>query len=221
MPIFLNLDLTDLFIAIGEVIFIISCLSKDMFMLRFVMNIGLAFYIAAGIYAGFDAPGMKALIFFSMVSFVANFYRIIQILRERNLLLIPPHYKTIYEKNFSMMNPGEFLKLQKLATLQTTPMRSVLIEQDDYVKDLMLITKGQVKIIINNEVKTILGPHFYVGELSFLSGEITAAKVVATEDLELMVWPKAALSKLERDDTVLYISLTKSIVNNLIYKIKK
>lgn len=216
----LNFDLTDLFIAIGEIVLIASCLYKDMLKLRLVMNIGLAFYISAGIHAGYNAPGMKALIFFSAINFVANLYRIWQIHKERNLLLIPDDYRTLYEKNFSAMIPGEFLKLQKLAKIQTASKSSVLFEKDQHVKDLFLITKGQVKVIIQDKVKTFLGPHSFIGEMSFLSGDLTTAKVVATEDIELMVWHGSTLSQLERDDASLYIHLTKSIANNLIIKLR-
>lgn len=211
--------MVDLIISLAEILIIISYLFRDILLLRIVTTFGLIGYVIAGFIAGYNEAGMKALIILNAAGVLVNIYQIYQIFLERAPILLPDNLKELYKECFHKLVPADFLKLHKMAISKTTPAKFFLIEQDKLLNELMLITKGHVNIVINGQTVTKLGQYFYIGEMCYLSGKPATATVIAADEVEVLVWSKKILDKLERDDPKLHSKFYQSIANNLITKI--
>lgn len=212
--------LVDIIFSLAAILITLSYIFRDILLLRIIAIVGAFTYVIGGLIAGFDTPGMKALIFFSLVNLLVNLYQSVLLIIERLPVLLPAELKNIYRQCFSMMTTREFAQLYKWAKIQTTQSGEVLIRQDEPVSDIIIIQKGQVDIAKENKIITKLGPNFFIGEFSFLTHEKAKATVaVSSPELTYLIWRHDDLHRLESANTQLYIKLKKAIAINMIKKI--
>lgn len=214
--------MVDLMFALAEILLVISYLFRDILFLRIVTNLGLLGYIAGGLIAGLSASGMTALVVFNILGFVINSYQIVRIFLDRQPILLPDDLKKMYYAVFHHFTPTEFLKLYRLAEVRQLVRGEQLTRQDQPVPELMLIKSGQVSIVINDKEITTIGPDFFVGEMSFLTGDLaTATVVVLSETCEVVCWSKEVLYKLKDHNSVLFNQLNQTLGSNLIKKVNR
>lgn len=211
--------MVDLFISLAEILVITSFLFRDILYLRIITTFGLAAYTVAGLVAGYNAPGMKALIFFNVAGIIINFYQIYRIIHQRFSISLPSELKEIYNTNFSMLTPQAFLKFYNLASVKLLPKDSYITTEGGNIMELLLIKKGLVDVMVNEELLVSLGPNYYIGEMGFLTNKQSTATIIVKEDVEAIAWEKSALDKLENTDSNLHTTLYRSIAENLIRKI--
>lgn len=214
--------MVDLIILIGEIIFLISYLFKDILYLRIITLGGLLSYIIAGLVAGFHVPGMTPLIIFTALGFLINIYQIALIIISRQPILLPDEIKDLYTNNFKIMTPKEFYKFYKMADVKKYTQKEVLATQNQPISNLLLLKDGTVDIIKNNTFVTHLSAGFFIGEMSFLTGEMATATVeVASPEIECIIWEKTKLAKLQHKEPELYEKVRQVIALNLVKKLDR
>lgn len=211
--------MVDLIISLAEVLVITSFLFRDILYLRVITTLGLVAYAVAGLVAGYRSPGMTALIIFNVAGIIINVYQIYRIIQQRFSTTLPGDLSEVYHENFSMLSPQAFMKFYNLATVKSIPRHSYITTEGGVISELFLIKKGLVEVIVNEEPLVSLGPHYYLGEMGFLTNKQSTATIVAKEDVEVIAWEKSTLAKLEQNDASLYTTLYRSIAENLIKKI--
>ena len=92
------------------------------------------------------------------------------------------------------MNPIHFKKLVKLGTIRTVPENTCLIKENTHINELMLITKGLIKITRNDKILAYVKDGRFVGEMSFMSGATTTANFDTLEETEMIVRDKTLLT---------------------------
>ncbi len=210
----------DLLFALAELFIISSFIFRDIFYLRLLANLGLSCYLIGALIAGYDATGMKALILFNVIGLVINTYQILFLLHEKRSIDLGPELNVVYYRNFSMVTIQEFLKLLQISTIKKVKKGTCFVTQNAPVSELCLIKSGTVDIIINNSIVTQIGRGFYIGEMSFLSGNPASATVqVASNEIEMICWKISTLEKLHHSNLDLYNKFNLSIANNLIQKV--
>lgn len=210
----------DILFSIAALLISASYLFRDILFLRLVTLGGCLVYALAGFINGYTAPGMKALIFFSLVNFFINFYQIIILIIERIPIVLPNEIKDIYKSCFSMMTPTQFMKLYKLAKTHEAHKGEKLAVQHEPIPNLLIIKDGIAKVIKDRHTISSLEGGFFVGEMSFLSeGTANATVEVSSDKLTYIVWNKKKLSVLQNKNVELYNLLKKAISINLIKKI--
>lgn len=212
----------DLMFFICGILLVGSYLFRDLLILRLITMVAMVFNTAGGILMGIHAPGMKSLIFFSAIIFFVNAYRSTKIILGRMPVFLPDEIKDVYMKNFNMMTTNEFLRIYKFALIKKFKKGEQLTTEDQPVKSLMLIKNGRVNIIKNGQSIERVDSHFFIGEMSFLSGELATATVeVESDEIEMIEWDKAKLNQLKKDDYSLYDKLEAALAINLIKKINR
>ncbi len=214
--------MVDIIFAISEVIFVVSYLCRSMLLLRLITMLGSTGYITGSILAGYDAPGMGVLIVFNIVIILVNLVQAYFIIIERLPGMVPENLKEIYKKCFQSLTVNEFLKLMKLSKIIKSKAGRFLTTAGQPVPEIILIKTGSVKIFKNNICVTELPEGFFIGEMSFLTGEPANATVeVAIDNTESVHWYKEKLKKLADKEPVLYAKFKDVLAINLIRKIDK
>ena len=86
-----------------------------------------------------------------------------------------------------MLNGGNWLSM---------PRGDILLYENQTADYLMLLFKGTVEILVADKQVAVLYPGSFIGEMSFLSGELTTATAKAITDVKLYTWKKTDLLKL-------------------------
>lgn len=216
------IDIVDLMFMLAEIAIVTSFLFRDILFLRIATNVGLVAYIAGALFAGLNVAGMKVLIFSNLLGLAINTYQIFQVVSERKPVLLPDELRSVYHHIFQSLTPAEFMKLYRLAEVRQISKGEVLIRQNKLVTELILIKSGEVNVIKNDQVVTQLGANYFVGEMSYLSGDLAKATVdVASEVCEIIVWHNEALFKLEAKNNALFNKLNQVLGSDLMNKINR
>ena len=101
-----------------------------------------------------------------------------------------------YEIKFSDLKPHEARPIFKYAKRMTVVGEQLLLKDGEDNESLYLILEGECRVEKNGQdVATLAAGHF-VGELSFLSGDVVSADVIASNQTRLMFWDKRSLAPL-------------------------
>lgn len=158
-------------------------------------------------------------IIWSIVFVGTNLWWVSVLYYEKLTLNLGEHEKRMLELTFSKMNPIHFKKLVRLSTKKTVPENTSLIKENTRINELMLITKGLVKITRNDNILAYVKDGRFVGEMSFMSGETTTANCDTLEETEMIVWDKTVLTEFLRKNENIKKELNDVFSEDLIKKL--
>lgn len=213
--------LVDLIFALAEIFIVVSCIFRDMLILRVLIVTGMLGYLVGAITAGYHEPGMRALIVFSAMTVIINLFQIIRLITDRIPILVPDEVKDIYLSMFATIVTRDFLELYKLSEKKHYVAGDIIAKEDQPVTALIAINKGSVSINKKGKTITTLGPGYFVGEISALTGGTATATAVAEGPLDCIIWSKEVINKLADTNPELYNKLKQDFVLNLIKKINE
>ena len=93
------------------------------------------------------------------------------------------------------------------------------MRQGIHLDRMYLIATGEAAVLLGGRVVTRIGPGKFVGEIAFLTGEMSTAMVVATEPLRCLEWRREALDTLKKKRPELVGALQAAIGLDLSAKI--
>jgi len=211
--------LIDLFFSLAELFIVIAYIFSDMLLLRIITVLGMATYIVGAVLAGYSAPGMKALIVFSALALCVNLVQIYKIVIDKLTIILPEDIRDLYQQMFPSFTTTEFGKIYRLATKKKFKKGQSITILNQSVSDLIAIKSGNVSITQDDQTIAQIGPGFFVGEMSFLTGKGATATTKANTDTECIIWKHHSLHQLSKKNPQLYDKLKQEISVNLIKKI--
>ena len=128
-----------------------------------------------------------------------------------NLLILlysmrPPNFDSleaqVHKLKFSDLKHHEAAPFFKLARRMTSRKGELLLKDGDSNNRLFLIVEGSCRIMKNETEIAVLTAGEFVGELSFVSGEVISADVISTEDTTIMFWDRHALEPLFKKNSL-------------------
>lgn len=214
-------DLIDLFFSLAEIFIVIAYTFRNMLVLRIITVVGMATYILGAFLAGYSVPGMKALIGFSALAMCVNLVQIFKLALDKLTILLPEDIRWLYQQMFSSFTTTEFGKIYGMALKKKYAKGQLITLQDQPVTELIAINSGSVSIIQDDQIVAQIGPGFFVGEMSFLTGKVATTTTKADEDTECIIWKQDILHQLTNKNPQLHSKLIQEISFNLIKKITK
>jgi hypothetical protein len=148
-----------------------------------------------------------------------NIFHIGLIIWEKRSVRLTGHHKEIHAKFFNDLNPGEYLKLANMGHLRTSDHEEVLIHEKTEIEMLMILYKGRVELKCKNKRIKIIPDGHFIGEMSFLTGALTTAQVVAIDQVKYFFWPKAKLKAFLMKNPKYMASVQRAIGGQLINNI--
>lgn len=155
----------------------------------------------------------------NFVFMAINIFHIGLILWEKRSIKLKDYHKDLYEMFFNDLTPGEYLKLVSLGHIRTSEFNEILIKEKSNIEMLMILYKGKVNLSCRGEKVVSISKSQFIGEMSFLTGELTTAEVKAEDQVKYFFWPKDKLKSFLLKNPKYMASLQRAIGAQLIDKI--
>ncbi len=195
----------------------LSYLVRDIFWLRSISILS----SLAGIIYGYSALSepLWINIIWNMVFIAVNIVWIAVILKERRSVDFTDEEKELYSTVFHTFSPVEFMKLMRIGKWKVCQPNEVLIVEHQPTDDMMLIYNGEVEVWVRDRKIATLKDGAFVGEMSFLTGNLPTATVKATKETRCVVWSKEELRKLLNRNPSMWATLQGVLSTDLTKKL--
>jgi CRP-like cAMP-binding protein len=139
--------------------------------------------------------------------------------RERRNLKFTDEELALHAKVFKDMPKSAFRKLLNIAGQEDLPTDFVMVHQNTMIDKLALISDGLAKIEVDDIIVSYVRNGQFVGEMSFLSGNLTTATVTTIDETRCLLWDKEQLRELMKKDIEVETSLRMVFNSDLLSKL--
>ncbi len=179
-------------IHIANVLFLCSYLVKDIFWLRLLSVAG---GLVLLVFALLQPTPLWPSIAWNVLFAIINAYQLYVLFLERRPVTLAENELRLYKLVFRTLTPREFVKLLALGRWEEARATELLVERGQELDRVMVIVGGKTNVRVGEQTIAELGEGQFVGEMSFLTGQVPTADVVATESTRYVAWKKSELSK--------------------------
>jgi len=140
------------------------------------------------------------------------------IAKEKNLKFTDEEL-ALHAKVFKNMPKTAYRKLLNIAGYEDLPIDFVMVHQNTTIDKLALISDGLAKVEVDKSTVSYVRNGQFVGEMSFLSGNLTTATVTTIDETRCLLWDKEQLKELMRKDIEVEASLQMVFSSDLLSKL--
>lgn len=209
----------DIVINISYLLFLVGFALKDILWLRIVIIIAASVDIIGRAWLA-PEPLYSDIIWCSF-DVIVNGYQLIMIARERSLLRFTDEEKHLHKMVFRNVPELQYKRLLNIGAWETLPDASVIVKQNAEMESLIVIYEGLAKVEVDGKIVTYLRNGNFVGEMSFLSGNLTTAKVTTLMPTRVLTWKKSVLQELMNKDEDLLMAMHSVFSGDLLAKLTK
>ena len=206
----------DLWIHLGNVLFLLAYLVRDILWLRILTVVGtlclMAYYVCCALYVP---------IIWNSLFTIVNVVQITLLIMERRPVFLGEDELRLYRNVFRTLTPREFSKLLLIADWKHTTEGEVLLEQDEPISQLALVSGGTASVEIDGRHIADVGPGQFIGEMGFLTQQPASASVVSRIPLDILSWPAERLREYLQDAPQLHVKFQGILGADLVEKLKK
>jgi CRP-like cAMP-binding protein len=168
---------------------------------------------------GLITPNLTILIWNCIFLAINSVQSTILILRRRPIAL-PTEIEDLHENKFSDMSRRDFLYFWQIGKTVDF-IDQIIIHDGEHQDRLLLILKGEARVIKKGKEIALLSRGDFIAEMSFLSEKPAFADVKTDMILSCIEWEKENLSNLEKLNPALWSKLQRTLSKDLITKVKK
>jgi len=140
---------------------------------------------------------------------------------ERINLKLTDEEDKVFKNTFPNLTRIEFKKLIRIAKWADTKSNTTLVEEGVILSKLMVIFSGIAEVKKQGYTEAYLRDGNFVGEMSFITGNVTSAQVDSFTDLRYVYWEKATLNMLVAKNHEIEEGLRASFNLDLVKKLVK
>ena len=186
--------LTEILIHAGYILTAAAFLLRDILWLR-LLAIAANLCVALAAYrAGMDPHWV--IVAWAALFVAINLGHSCWLIYERYLQRLTDEEQGLYDCCFQALDRVSVRKLLRRGEWIDFAPQENLARQGIHLDRLLLISSGEAAVLLGGKIVARLAPGKFVGEISFLSGDMTTAMVVATGPVRCLAWKKARLEKL-------------------------
>ncbi len=161
----------------------------------------------------------KTPIVWSIAIIVINLFQVAYILYHKRFMNLSHDEKNVLNMMGGRMDIMNFKKLMKAGNWATCTENQKILVENEATEKLFYLVDGEVEVIMNdNQVATIKKGNF-LGEMSFLSGELPSASVSSITPAKILSWEKSKLIMLMDKNDDFKHEIYSIFSNDLILKI--
>jgi len=135
-------------------------------------------------------------IFWQGLFISVNIVNLIDIYVKRKPLQLNEKEKDLHSTVCMDLSSYQLRKLVRAGNWQTIQEGEMLTRLGKPVETLWLLTRGYADVSIGGRTVMVLAENNFIGEMSFLSGEVATADVKAGKQLHCLVWSQEELTVL-------------------------
>ncbi|MCW8443907.1 cyclic nucleotide-binding domain-containing protein [Fluoribacter gormanii] len=159
---------------------------------------------------------MPPVAYWAIASLIINFVQIGILLRDLMPKVLPYDLQQIKDLFFVSMQTSDFIRLIKLSERGTSRNKKMLIKGAP-VENLMLITKGQVYIEVDEAIIEV-GPYHFIGEMSYFRDGKASTTIYAREPVDYLSWSYSDLRRLQENKPPLFMKMVEAMGKDIILK---
>lgn len=148
-----------------------------------------------------------------------NSFMVVQILRERKAVQLPPDLLALHEQHFAALSPPEFLRWWRMGKRETLDDQK-LVAAGTYPDWLYFILDGTVRVHRPGG-DVVLPAGYLVGEMSLITGQPANADAEALGRTDVMKWSTRDLRELREKKPALWARIQSVIGHDLVEKIQR
>ena len=187
-------------ISISYSFLLISYIMRDILWLRVLAGTSIVILIP---YFYFQPSPLWYAIGWNFAFLFINIYWVGRLLFDRRPFNFTDEQKRLWETAFHRINPRHARALFKSGIYRSVPPNEIIAKQGETLNEFMLISEGELDIILNQKTMERLGPGHFVGSAIFLERDFdmpSVTTVVSTEQTRMIVWEKRKLRKMADND---------------------
>ncbi|MFQ5932363.1 MAG: cyclic nucleotide-binding domain-containing protein [Nitrospiraceae bacterium] len=178
-------------IHIANGLYLVSYLMRDILWLR-VFTVTAASCLISYFY--FRPNPLMAAIYWNLVFTSLNVYWIWRLLLERRPVALKQDEQRLCQLVFRSLTPREMVKLLDLGRWENAAPGQCFVDQGKPLDRLIVIYSGKARIDVDGKAVAELAEGQFIGEMSFITGEVAPASVTAVEPTRYVAWPKSKLN---------------------------
>lgn len=178
---------------LANLLFCLAYLVRDMAWLRAITILAASSTLP---YFYFQATPLYSAMGWQITFILINAFNLTLLLLQRRPIQLSEKEAWLHKTTLRLLKPRMMRKLLQQGQEQQAAPGERLISQGQKLDTLLLLLSGKVSIHIDGQPRATLQPGDFMGEMSFITGQVTSADVVAQEDVEFIEWPRATLERL-------------------------
>ncbi|MAZ15974.1 MAG: cyclic nucleotide-binding protein [Ahrensia sp.] len=207
----------DYLVACAGFIYIVAFLIINQIVLRCMLLVGSAFYVAY--YAVVAGEPLWMAIFTNIGISTANFLGLLILIFSRSRLAIPKEHSDIYPV-FSLLPPGDFRTLIRLGRRRVLNEDAVLTRDGAPVDTLYFVLRGEV--VAEKRGETFMLPErIFIGEVGYLTRDGASATTRLAKGGEVLEWDVARLRAKAKQSARFNLALDALISKDLAAKVSR
>lgn len=190
---------------------------------RNIMYLRSAFILAAVLeiiyYSLISASPLWTPILWAIALIVINIYQVLRILYEKRFLNLSSDERKVFNMIGSKMDILNFKKFMKAGDWDVYPENKNIITEKEATERLFLLVDGEAEVKMNHKHVSNIKKGNFIGEMSFLSGELPSANVSTIVNSKILSWEKGKLRLLIDKNKDLRHEIHSLFSNDLILKL--
>lgn len=202
---------------LSYVLIAVSYWLTDMFWLRLVAIVGLSLEILYFLLSGGD---LRTGIGWDLVFIAINAYQISRLVQDRLSLRLPKADRELLRGVLTGLDDAQIARLLIAGRFDDIAKGTTLAEENKPLDRLFFICAGHLKVTIAGREVAHLEKGNLVGEVAFLTDRPATATVVVEDSVRALVFERAELNRLFRNETEVAGLIYQLLGRELAYKIK-
>ena len=210
--------MTNILFQLGNVLYLVAYSVRDMLWLRIITVVAM-FCLMPFYYCCENGPLYPPLAWQTLFILV-NLYQITMLIIERRPVFLGDEELQLYRSVFSTLQPREFAKVLSIAQWKRAATGDELLAQDQAVSDLMIVSSGCTHVAMDGRHVAEIGPGQFIGEMGFLTGEDSSARVVAAMPIDYLSWPVVELRAMLVASPMLHLKFQGILGSDVVAKLR-
>jgi CRP-like cAMP-binding protein len=164
-------------------------------------------------------PPLWAPVLWGLLFIGINVVQIGHLLMERRPVHMTEPEQRLYRAAFRSLTPREFVRLTKLGRWEEATSADCIVEQGTLLNTIMIILSGKVAVKVDGRTVATLEEGRFIGEMSYLTGGPTSARVEAMVPTKYITWQKNRLDEFLNKNTEMRAALQLVIGRDLVAKL--
>jgi CRP-like cAMP-binding protein len=202
---------------LSYVLIAVSYWLTEIFWLRVVAIVGLAFEILYFSYSGGD---LRTGIGWDLIFIAINAYQLFRLVQERLSFHLPEADRELLRAVLVGLKDVQIVRLLSVGEFGDIPPGTKLTEEDQPLERLFFICAGHVRVMVGGREVSRLETGSLVGEIAFLTEKPATATVVADDDVRALVFDKDKLRQLFKNETEVAGLIYQLMGRELAHKVK-
>jgi hypothetical protein len=178
----------DALIHVANVLYLVSYSVRDVLKLRVATILAMALLMFY-----YWANQLWTPLAYNLLFTAINLIQTWRLVLERRPVRLGADEQRLYDAMFRALRPRQFLALVGTGAWQRHGEGAVLVEAEQPLDRLLVVTDGSAIVELGGAPVATLGAGRFVGEMSWLTGDVPRARVVAQHDVYVVCWPAAKL----------------------------